>query len=92
MIALASLRRRPVYTLRDGKWSRQDLETESTGASVKAGALCVPEDQLVSIAEITGTVGFAYRTGDAWAVFDFSASHLCPNQLEALRRYLCSCS
>lgn len=75
---------RPVHLLQGGHWKRIEAETAlKKERTVQMGRFFYVCDDL---SDLVGVPAYAWAPSeDEIYVFDFSASHLCPNQLERIR-------
>ena len=88
MIVFSPPKARPVFTLLNGKWYRQDTVISSDGRSIQGSGFFVPEDKVINLAELVGVVCYASKLSQCFKVYDFSASHLCPRQLALIKEHL----
>lgn len=89
MIVTSSPKIRPVYTLAHS-WQRKDIEIEADGHSISMSGFSVSEERLIDLSADIGVVCYATYKDDLLIVFDFSASHLCPQQLQRIK-HICKC-
>ena len=87
MIVSSPERVRPVLQNRHG-WHRKDSKVSSDGHSISWDGFFVAEDKLVSLKPWLGVTAYACRLNCVLTVFDFSASHLCPCQLNKVRKLI----
>ena len=88
MIVCSPPKMRPIFTLLNGKWYRQDMIISSDGRSIQVSGFFVPEDKLINLTEFVGVVCYAGKSSQCFKVYDFSASHLCPRQLVLIKEHL----
>ncbi len=75
---------RPVCRYICGRWTVAKARILLKGRSVEMGRVLFDCDDLTAI---VGCAAFGYEHAGQILVFDFSASHLCPNQLERILRF-----
>lgn len=89
MIVTSPPQIRPCF-YHDKNWVRKDIKISSDGHSINASGFSVSEDQLTDLTADVGVVCYATTMNNQLIVFDFSSSHLCPNQLNRIEK-LCRC-
>lgn len=75
---------RPVHLYQSGKWRTMRTSIALDECSVEMGHFFYDCRDLSSL---VGCTCFGYKAGLCIYVFDFSASHLCPNQLAKVKQY-----
>ena len=75
---------RPVRRYIGGRWTVTKAYILLKGRSVEMGRFLFDCDDLTAL---VGCAAFGYKREGQILVFDFSASHLCPNQLERILRF-----
>lgn len=75
---------RPVHLYQSKKWRTMRTSISLKECSVEMGHFFYDCDDL---SQYVGCPCFAYKRQSSIYVFDFSASHLCPNQLKRVLQY-----
>lgn len=88
MIVYSPPKMRPIFTLLNGKWYRQDMIISSDGRSIQGSGFFVSEDKVINLTELVGVVCYAVKCAQGFKVYDFSSSHLCPRQLALIKEHL----
>lgn len=78
---MSFLNKRPIYKLKNRGWQRIDAQLELKGCSVKWNGFFYV---CSSAKELVGVDCYYCFIEDVLHVFDFSSSHLCPNQLQRI--------
>lgn len=66
------------------KWHTLKAQIENKGCSVKWNGFFYA---CIDISNLVGVPALMFKTDEQIIVFDFSSSHLCPNQLKRIEQY-----
>lgn len=75
---------RPVHLYQSGKWRTMRASIALKGTTVEMGAFFY---ECVDLTAKLGCACYGYKSSSGIYIFDFSASHLCPNQLAKAKAY-----
>lgn len=78
---------RPIFKLLHNTWARFDTSFFSDGHQIIWGDHFYLEKDLISLKEHIGVYAYLFLK-DEILVFDFSASHLCFNQLNKIKAFI----
>lgn len=75
---------RPVHIYQSGKWRTMRTSIALDECSVEMGHFFY---ECVDLTQYIGCACFGFKSQSSIYIFDFSASHLCPNQLKRVLQY-----
>lgn len=94
MIAYIPLSQRPIITCTNKNWTRTVESVSCDGEYIHYHDKLIKHDKVINLTAMVGVVAYAYKQDSStWIIFDFSASHLCHNQIKkVIMELLCNYS